>query len=547
MVKKVINKIKSNKKFHLLYIGLFVLLGSMTLGYSALSTTLFLRGEATVVMPDYLVLISRLTQNITSTENNAVQNAKPTYENTEGSLSTKLTSADAKLQYNVNITNYGKSSAILDYVFYSQSNPNVKFKLAGINAGDVISSGETIKAAIILEYWDDVTAPTADAIATLFKFEFKKYESSYSNACTLNWDGSSATQPGTRVVYDKTYYEINNANELAWFSNSVNSGNGSINAILTNDICLDSKAFTQIGTTTNFSGIFDGQNRTIKNYSFSQDEAVDDNYTYYAGLFRNNHGEIRNTSLSVNISDTTAYKPPFLGGNHTVTGNIGGLVTNNAGKIQNVLVSGNINVSNTIIANCSVARPNGYHYIGAITGQNSGVVTGSISKASVSINSTLNSNSCNYSKYEHLYEGGLIGQNSGYLSDSYNIEAVTSVVSFNHKNTEYYGHIGGLVGESTAGAITNGYSIGTITHTANIGDSDSDTILNTISGCAVGKNAGSINNIYFSDTCPHVGNGVAASYSDFVDPNLDVGFYLGNYYRIDRNNINNGYPILKWQ
>lgn len=545
MVKKVINKIKSNKKFHLLYIGLFVLLGSMTLGYSALSTTLFLRGEATINKPEYLVAISSIKQGTATGGAYAV--TKPSLENTEGSLNTKLPSNEAGLQYTLEIKNYGKTSTVLDYVFFSQSNPNVKFKLGGISIGDIITSGETRNVTITIEYWDDVTAPTEDTIATLFNLEFIKYESGYSNACTLNWDGTSTSEPKTRSVYDTTYYEINNANELAWFRNSVNNGNNKINAILTNDICLNSKTFEQIGTNPNFFGIFDGQNRTIKNYSFSQDEDVTNNYTYYAGLFRNNSGEIRNTSLSVNISDTTGYKPPFLGGNHTVTGNIGGLVTNNAGKIQNVLVSGSINVNNTIEANCSISRPNGYHYIGAITGQNSGVVTGSISKTSISINSTLNSRSCNYSKYEHLYEGGLIGQNSGYLSDSYNKEAVTSVVSFNHKNTEYYGHIGGLVGESTGGAIINGYSIGTITHTANIGDSDSDTILNTISGCAVGKNAGAINNIYFSDTCTYVGNGVAASHSDFVDPNLDVGFYLGNYYRIDRNNINNGYPILKWQ
>ena len=231
MVKKVINKIKNNKKFHLMYIGLFVLLGCMNLGYSALSTTLFLRGEATVVMPDYLVLISSISQNFTTVGSNAIQNAKPTYENTEGSLSSKLTSTDAKLQYNVNITNYGKSSAVLDYVFYSQSNPNVKFKLGGINAGDVISSGETITANIILEYWDNVTAPTADAISTLFNLEFKKYTSDYSNACTLSWDGSSTSEPAIRTVYGTNYYQISNANELAWFSNSVNSGNTGINAI----------------------------------------------------------------------------------------------------------------------------------------------------------------------------------------------------------------------------------------------------------------------------------------------------------------------------
>lgn len=546
MVKKVINKVKNNKKFHVLYISLFVILGCMTLGYSALSTTLFLRGEATVVMPEYLILISNITPQLTTEGSTAIQNAKPTFENTEGSLSTKLTSTNSSFKYNVSITNYGQTSGVLDHIFYSQSNDNVKFKLGGINAGDIITSGETIRATITLEYWDDVTAPTADAISTLFNLEFKKYTSDYSNACTLSWDGSSTSEPAIRTVYGTNYYQISNANELAWFSNSVNSGNTGINAILTNNICLNSKSFNQIGTSI-YSGIFDGQNRTISDYYFSQNKELKDNYTSYAGLFRNNSGNIKNTNLTVSISDTTSYKPPLLGGNHTITEYIGGLVTNNSGLISNSSVSGNINVSNTIIANCSVARPNGYHYIGSIAGQNSGIITGSYNKVNIVSNSILNSNICNYSKYEHLYQGGITGKNSGYISDSYNMGKVEANVSNNHKNTEYYGKIGGIIGDSTAGVIKYSYNAGTILHTTSIGESDSETIINAVSGCAIGSNASTLNNVYFDNSCTFTGNGIAAATSDFKDLNLDVEYFLGNYFRVDNNNINNGYPVLKWQ
>ena len=99
----------------------------MTLGYLALSTTLFLRGEATINKPEYLVAISSIKQGTATGGAYAV--TKPSLENNEGSLNTKLPSNEAGLQYTLEIKNYGKTSTVLDYVFFSQSNPNVKFKL----------------------------------------------------------------------------------------------------------------------------------------------------------------------------------------------------------------------------------------------------------------------------------------------------------------------------------------------------------------------------------------------------------------------------------
>lgn len=546
MVKKVINKIKSNKKFHLLYIGLFVLLGSMTLGYSALSTTLFLRGEATINKPEYLVAISSIKQGTATGGAYAV--TKPSLENNEGSLNTKLPSNEAGLQYTLEIKNYGKTSTVLDYVFFSQSNPNVKFKLGGISIGDIITSGETRNVTITIEYWDDVTAPTEDTIATLFNLEFIKYESGYSNACTLNWDGTSTSEPKTRSVYDTTYYEINNANELAWFRNSVNNGNNKINAILTNDICLNSKTFEQIGTNPNFFGIFDGQNRTIRDYYFYEDVNTKKDNETYAGIFYNNYGTIRNTNATVNISSNVGYKPST--GNHDIEGHIGGLVADNSGRIQTSSVSGTINAKVRLETNCTVARPEADYYIGGIAAKSFGTITASFNKAKVYAKAELYRNACNYKRSADFYMGGIVGFNEANVTESYNTNEVQSYVESNYKNTEYYGKIGGLVGESvnsdiTTGKILNSYTYGSIIQ--NYDNSSDDVVMEGVLGCAVAYNEGIINNVYFDNACPHVGYGTPASSSDFKNPSLDVEYFLGNYFMIDRGNINNGYPILKWQ
>ncbi len=63
------------------------------------------------------------------------------------------------------------------------------------------------------------------------------------------------------------YYQIENAGQLFWFVNHINTVNGAANAALTADINLEGKPWTPIGQTgeqsNNFCGHFDGQSHTI--------------------------------------------------------------------------------------------------------------------------------------------------------------------------------------------------------------------------------------------------------------------------------------------
>ena len=64
------------------------------------------------------------------------------------------------------------------------------------------------------------------------------------------------------------YYEIDNAGQLFWFANYINTVDRTANAVLTADIDLEGRPWTPIGSTGenshNFRGVFDGQNHTIK-------------------------------------------------------------------------------------------------------------------------------------------------------------------------------------------------------------------------------------------------------------------------------------------
>ncbi len=102
-------------------------------------------------------------------------------------------------------------------------------------------------------------------------------------------------------------YEISNAGQLYWFANQVNSVNNGSNAILTNDITLNTGTFNPDGTYTAstvrewvpigksnavpFRGIFDGNGKTISKLYYN------DTSTDFAGLFGYVQGIIKNLGV----------------------------------------------------------------------------------------------------------------------------------------------------------------------------------------------------------------------------------------------------------
>lgn len=534
----MMNKIKdfiTKNKIHMLVCLVISILLFMSIGFSALQQTLYISGTAKVDLPEYSIYISSITNS--DKENNAYQNADPTFTNTVATTYSTLPNLNSSIVYKVTITNNGKTDAFLDYTVLVSDNNQMKYKIKGINNGDVVKSRSSVDVYIIFEYWDDVSSITNNSIASSIEFQFIPYNPSYTFDCINNWDGSSTSEPLLVDIYGTNYYQINNANEFVWFVNTVNNGTTNINGYLTKDICLNSKTL-QIN---DFTGIFDGQNRTIQGLSYSKNISLNDDYSEDIGLFKKNSGNIKNLNLSINFSDTLSYKPPWTGGNHVMNQQVGGLAANNVGKISNVSVSGQLTGNYTMTTSCAIARPEFYNYVAGVAAVNSGVVTSSVNKSTFTFNYTSESLLCSYRKMPYLYCGGIVGQNSGYISDSYNNASISSTVTSIGANSHYYGKIGGLVGEVTAGTVKNVYNVGTITHSATIDKASSE--VETTSGCVVANNSGVINNAYYLDTCTFTGNGTAVSSNDLT--NLNIG--IGNYFVKDIYSLNNGFPILGWQ
>ncbi len=194
-------------------------------------------------------------------------------------------------------------------------------------------------------------------------------------------------------------YEIGTAGELLWFSDYVNSGNTTANAVLINDIVVNKNLLSDdgnvIGTIEHqwtpigigssvYNGTFHGQGHTVSGIFYSSEAD-------FGGLFGNvgSNGSIR----EVGLTDTY-----ISAGNYA-----GGIVGRNSGKISNCFVSRSF-----VFANSKA---------GGIVGENTNSVSSCYSTAFV---------------FGGSYVGAVCGNNSSDISDCYYLEnnATTTVFTF---------------------------------------------------------------------------------------------------------------------
>ena len=216
----------------------------------------------------------------------------------------------------------------------------------------------------------------------------------------------------------ETVYEISNAGQLYWFAGLVNGTldgveqNTLANAILTanitvNENLLDSLQYDTEGNvsngsdfitwtpiadcmgnrTTQYSGTFDGNNKTVSGLYFNGDSTC-------IGLFGSSESD-------GNIKNVGVVDSYFKGNDH-----VGGVCGNNAGTITNCYNAGNLTA---IESSATVGGICGYNNGGTVTNcYNTGTVTATGSVASV---------------------GGVCGCSIAPISNCYNIGTVTATSS----------------------------------------------------------------------------------------------------------------------
>lgn len=317
-----------------------------------------------------------------------------------------------------------------------------------------------------------------------------------ANAYSGSGDGASAA----------TAYEIADVQELEELAAGVNGGNNYAGVYfkLSGDIDLSSIAdWTPIGTAEKpFSGIFDGNGKSISNLTITKNEPITGIDVKRTGLFGvlGHNGEIKNLNLAgikINIHYTGAAADsiPDAG-----TAFVGGLAGMNEGLISGCTVSGTLSVEGADMA------------VGGIVGSNGSNISTNTYPGQI-LNSSSN---CTINAVPH-YQVAQVGGIAGILTNATGIVdgcgssgtiTVTGQSASSTDNGQYKNSpdAGGLVGYAHKAEIRNSFS--TCNVTINNGGKDSHggglvgTVVDSIvDGCNASGDvisAGGENTMYYA-------------------------------------------------
>ncbi len=327
---------------------------------------------------------------------------------------------------------------------------------------------------------------------------------------SIVWDGSVAQSAPSQ---SGGVYQIGTGEELAWFAQQVNNGEN-VSAVLTADIQLNVPEETPvnewvpIGTKDKpFAGSFNGAGHSI------------------SGLYiksGNNIGLFGAVAAQGSVSDLTITGADIHG-----TGYVGLAAGLNEGSVSGIMAES--------------SAVTGKQNVGGIVGENSGTVAACANRSAVVTQDIYNDNGI----------GGIVGLNSGTVSMCYNLTDL--VRGHNNKNYAYFGGIvgnnagtvdscyntglipaaykaGGIVGNPRTGEIRNCYNTGTI---------EKGGI------CAICGGSSNVKNCFYLDTCGATDTRSTAMTEAELKQAADQ---MGGAFQMDLTpNVNNGFPILKWQ
>ena len=379
----------------------------------------------------------------------------------------------------------------------------------------------------------------------------------YNNASTSNVEKVSDSKPGELEIDESNpnEYIINSIEDLVFFSYDVRNGNtyegktaklgqdldfksskSYVNSHRTDyekygysgDLkqALETSGFEPIGVyeddtwdfNNSFSGIFDGNGKTI--YNLKIEKEINENKKYAIGLFAVSKGILRNIKLEkteISVNEKSDY-----------FGAVGGIVGLNTEEsvINTCGTSGRIEVTGS----------DGNYNLGGIAGANSGTIEKSYNDSSI------------YGIIDFWYSrdariGGVIGANARNVFNKGDI-----YIRDNKQNKDGRTHLSGIIGRNL-GSINTGYNVGKIINNCNYG-----TLL--INEIAYFENESTIDNCYYlkdliinntTNTIRKQSNGIEKTEEEMKTDNFIqlLNKENQNIWKKDTKNQNNGYPIFE--
>lgn len=467
---------------------------------------------------------------------------------------------------------------------------------AGTSAGmggesPALEAVKDLKVAVYDANWNKLADVTGDGTYT---YTFDKAGTYYlmgadTNAKTSTAHYAPATAKVTVIGNDESgAYTLNTAAEMVWFQKYVSNGHPDAKAVLGADINLTG---TQWSAIRDFTGTFDGAGHTVTvNFNnvtlFADLKGTVKNLTVagtitgntrLGGIAANTRGTavIDNCVNKANITSTGGYAGGIVGAvnqsdNATVT------ITNcrNEGSVTGKTYAGGILGQDFGIAVVSITACENH---GTVSGATAGGILG-ISSDDTVISACGNTGTITGTGtaggilgrtdyYTNLVEkcynsgsvtaataGGIVGLNNAQIDSCYN----TGAISGSEK-------VGGITGETALKQVRNTwtYQVGAVTHCYTTG-----TVTGTSSTALVGAAVGKLHfgrdmeptyrtyEVYaLEGVCDKLvgekSTGTdkdATAFKTAAELKSDAMLTtLGDAFKKDAGNINNGYPVLVWQ
>lgn len=408
--------------------------------------------------------------------------------------------------------------------------------------------------------------------------ETKVYENGREDFSVIfqNKDTNYRIEDGEVTKIDIAF-KIKNKGDLQEFMEEVNDGNSFKDqyVYLLEDIDLENEEWGVIGSYTDdstnkpFAGIFEGNNNTISNININK--SGEENI----GLFSYNLGTIRDLKIeggsitglqrvggivSINKgtienchnNGTTIIITSTSGGGGIAAGNRGGIIIYCSNK-SNIIASqagyvggiaGGVQ-KNSEISNCfNIGNIEGGYNVGGIAGSteentqikccyNAGNIVGTDVRESEGNTNT----------------GGIVGLLRGNINSCYNAGTINGISS-----------IGGIVGQTGVSTDTNDIEISNCYNVGKVENQGWADIGNIIGG-AYGNRKIILKNNYFSREISNIDGVGAIGENAQIEVNETIAKDL-NYMKTNNfvkdlnkdeevytlgNNLNEGYPVLKWQ
>ena len=165
------NKGKILSRNHIFYIILFVCVSLISIGYSALNTTLSISGTATArAKSDIRVTGIKSTR----LEYGAYEKTSPKYTKYTTQMESTLPESASIIEYTVTIKNYSdKQYELISIETLEESNPDIMLSIEGLAEGKIFEPGEEV-TFVLKEMYTTGMTESSDS-TTILKYNFEEY------------------------------------------------------------------------------------------------------------------------------------------------------------------------------------------------------------------------------------------------------------------------------------------------------------------------------------------------------------------------------------